>query len=359
MEEPLLLDETQIDQLDTLSMIDHISTLPEQIIQAWKDSASLTVPTLTNISNIVILGMGGSAIGGSLLSSLLSTECPVPIFSNRDYDIPSFVNENSLVIASSYSGNTEETLTALSLAHKQNAQIVTISTGGQLIKDTKSYGGTSWIFNHQSQPRAALGYSLILPLILLNRLGLIRDFTNDIKETHQILLHQNKIFGKSSPLSNNPAKRLAGQMLERIVVIFTAEPLSPVARRWRGQIAENSKAWAQYEDIPEMNHNSVVGLNKPDAFIDNTFILFLDSPQLHPRNQYRMQLTRELVLGSGYNCDTIMSNGESRLAQMLSLVHYGDYVSLYLAIAYGEDPSPVENIAWLKSKLSESDSDNK
>ena len=349
-----MLDVTQIESLDSDNMLDHIVSLPTQITKAWNHGMELPLPDVSDISNVVILGMGGSAIGGSLLQTLIAPECTVPILSNRDYEIPHFVGPNSLVIALSYSGNTEETLTALVSAQKQGAQVVTISTGGQISKLAQTHGGLSWIFDYKSQPRAALGYSLILPLVLLHRVGLARDFSDDIAETQNILTDQNSRLGAQSSLATNPAKRLAGQMLERVVLVFAPKPLSPVARRWRGQIAENSKAWAQYEDLPEMNHNSVVGLDRPESFIDKAFVLFMNSPAVHPRNQLRIDLTRQLFLGAGYNTDSITSQGDSRMAQMLSMVHYGDYVSFYLAIAYGIDPTPVQNIAWLKENLAES-----
>ncbi len=349
-----MLDVIQIERLDSGNMLEHINSLPDQITKAWNHGMGLPLPDISNVSNIVILGMGGSAIGGSLLQTLIAPECPVPILSNRDYEIPCFVGPNSLVIALSYSGNTEETLTALSSAQQQGAQIVSISTGGQIPKITQAGGGLSWVFDYESQPRAALGYSLILPLVLLHRVGLARNFIGDIEETQEVLTKQNSQLGKESSLATNPAKRLAGQMLERLVLVFAAEPLSPVARRWRGQIAENSKAWAQYEELPEMNHNSVVGLDRPESFIDKAFVLFMNSSDVHPRNQLRIDLTRQLFLEAGYNTDSITSQGDSRMAQMLSMVHYGDYVSFYLAIAYGINPTPVQNIAWLKKNLAES-----
>ena len=349
-----MLDVTQIESLDSDNMLGHIVSLPSQITQAWNHGMKLPLPEVSNISNIVILGMGGSAIGGSLLQTLVGPECKVPILSNRDYEIPYFVGPNSLVIALSYSGNTEETLTALESAQKQKAQVVSISTGGQISTLTQENNGLSWVYDYKSQPRAALGYSLILPLVLLHRIGLARDFSADIAETQNILTDQNSQLGAQSSLATNPAKRLAGQMLERIILVFAPEPLTPVARRWRGQIAENSKAWAQYEELPEMNHNSVVGIDRPESFIDKAFVLFMNSPASHSRNQRRIDLTRQLFLGSGYNTDCVTAQGKSRMAQMLSMVHYGDYVSFYLSIAYGIDPTPVQNIAWLKENLAES-----
>ena len=344
-------DHAQIERLDSGNMLGHIDGLPEQLLAAWKHALDLPLPESGGVSNIVILGMGGSAIGGSLLRSLLAAECPAPILSNRDYELPAFVGPDTLVIASSYSGNTEETLATLAAAQQRDAQIVSISSGGKIAELTAESGGLAWRFDYESPPRAALGYSLLLPLRLLCRLGLLRDFSADVEEAAQVLRQQQARLDSQSPVSSNPAKRLAGQMLDRMVLIFAADPLTPVARRWRGQIAENGKAWAQFEQLPEMNHNAVVGLEHPEVLIDRTFALFLESSLAHPRNQRRAELTRRMFIGAGFNSDTVHTRGESRLAQMLSALHFGDYVSFYLAIAYGVDPSPVQPITWLKEQL--------
>ena len=344
-------DSSQIEQLDSGNMLGHIDEMPEQLQAAWKHALGLPLPACEGVSNIVILGMGGSAIGGSLLRSLLAEECPAPILSNRDYQLPAFVGPDTLVIASSYSGNTEETLAALTVAQQRGAKVVSISSGGEIAELTEKSGGLAWLFDYDGQPRAALGFSLLLPLGLLVRLGMVRDFSADVEEATRVLRQQQARLDSRSPVISNPAKRLAGQMLDRMVLLFAADPLTPVARRWRGQIAENGKAWAQFEQLPEMNHNAVVGLEHPEALIDRSFVLFLESPLSHTRNRRRAELTRRMFMSAGYSTDIVRACGESRLAQMLSTLHYGDYVSFYLAIAYGVDPSPVQPITWLKEQL--------
>ena len=332
-------------------MLAHIDAMPTQVDSAWNHVLDLPLPEHRRVTNIVILGMGGSAIGGSLLRSLLAEECPVPILSNRDYDLPAFVGPDTLVIASSYSGNTEETLAALADAQHRGAQVVSISSGGKIAELTEQGGGIAWHFDYDSQPRAALGFSLLLPLGLLVRLGMVRDFSEDVEEVTQVLRTQQACLDSHSSVTSNPAKRLAGSMLDRMVLLFAANPLTPVARRWRGQIAENGKAWAQFEQMPEMNHNAVVGLEHPEELITRTLVVFLESSLAHPRNQRRTELTRRMFIDAGYNTETVKALGKSRLAQMLSALHYGDYVSFYLAIAYDVDPSPVQPIAWLKEQL--------
>ena len=191
----------------------------------------------------------------------------------------------------------------------------------------------------------------MLPLALLTRIGLVRDYGEDVISTAALLRDQQGNLKRESLLARNPAKRLAGQLMERQVLLFAAEPLAPVARRWAGQIAENGKAWAQYDVLPEFNHNAVSGLEQPEFLADKTIALFLESSLANPHNQTRLALTRELFMTAGYNTDSVQASGESRLAHMLSALHFGDYVSYYLAIAYGVDPTPIEAIAWFKEQL--------
>lgn len=338
-------------ELDTLGMGDHIDGLPDQIEAAWAHAQMLPLPRVGDVANVVICGMGGSAIGGALLKSLLASECPAPIESVRDYDLPAYVGPNTLVIGSSHSGNTEETLAAIEAAAARGAQLVSFSTGGVLAQRTPQLGGTHWHFDYASQPRAAIGYALMLPLALLSRLGLVRDFSADVKAAVATLRMQQQTLKREAPLAQNPAKRLAGQFIERFIILVAAEPLAPVARRWAGQIAENGKAWAQHLALPEMDHNAVAGIELPAHLAEKTMVFFLESSQAHARNQARVALTRELFTTAGYNTDALPARGDTRLEQMLSALHFGDYMSYYLAIAYGVDPTPIDTLVWFKEQL--------
>ena len=350
----MILDDPELYQhLDPDGMLGHIDALPSQIEDAWQYAQSMPLPNVDNVTQIVICGMGGSAIGGSLLQTLVADECALPILSNRDYQLPAFVSSDTLVICASYSGNTEETVEAFKDAQQRGAKLVSLSTGGQIAELCTGFGGTHWEFDYLSQPRAAIGYSLMLPLALLSRLGLVRSYAEDVLEAVEVIREQQVAFQRESPVVANSAKRLAGQMLDRFVLMLAADPLAPVARRWRGQLGENAKTWAQYEELPEMNHNSVAGIERPEVLIDKTLVLFLESPLAHPRNRRRTDLTRRMFLQAGYNTDVILAQCESRLAQMLSVLHYGDYASYYLAIAYKVNPTPVDAISWFKSQLAQ------
>lgn len=339
--------------LDAQGMAAHIDGLPQQLQAAWQLAQRLPLPAAAGVQNIVICGMGGSAIGGALLQSLVAEQCTLPIFSVRDYQLPAFVGPNSLVVCASHSGNTEETLAAFEAAHACGAKLIVISTGGQLAQRAAQTGCTYWPFAYASQPRAALGYALMLPLGLLARLGFIPDPTALVEEAVAALLAQQPALCRESPAVANPAKRLAGQMVDRKVLLFAAEPLTAVARRWRGQIAENAKASAQTDELPEMNHNAIAGIERPEALITRSFVLFLNSTLYHPRNAARLQWTHAHFMQSGYNCDAVAAAGSGRLAQMLSVLHFGDYVSYYLAIANGVDPTPIDVLLRLKAHMAQ------
>ncbi len=341
-------------QLDPDNMLAHIDGLPDQIEAAWALGQTLPLPDLSAVTQIVLCGMGGSAIGGSLVQALVAPECRVPITINRDYDLPAWaVGPHTLVIGASYSGGTEETLSAFKQAIERKTKLLAITTGRPIADMCRSAGGTVWTFEYNSQPRAVVGYSLALPLALLSRAGLIADQDANIAGALAAMREQQKNIRAESPVVRNAAKRMAGQIMDRYPLIFGSGIMAPVARRWKGQISENAKAWAQFEDLPEMNHNSVVGTANPESLISKYMVLFLESDFDHPRNKIRSEATRTLFMTAGFNTDVIKGIGVTPLAQMLTALHYGDYVSYFLAMAYGVDPTPIGPIEALKKRLAE------
>jgi glucose/mannose-6-phosphate isomerase len=209
-----------------------------------------------------------------------------------------------------------------------------------------------WQFQHVGQPRAAVGYSFGLLLAAFFRLGLIADPTEELQETLHAMRNQQMNLLPQVPVTMNPAKRLAGQLMGRLVVVFGADIMEPVARRWKGQISELAKAWAQFEFLPEANHNTVAGLNSPEPVLQQTISLFLQAPSNHPRNLLRLEITRQMFMIQGMNTDFINAKGATPLAHIWTQLHFGDYVAYYLAMAYGEDPTPVDALLMLKEELS-------
>lgn len=342
---------------DPENFLRHIDALPDQLETAFKAGQTLPLPdSYRDIQHVVILGMGGSAISADLLCALAAPHSPASLAVLRGYDLPAHAaGPRTLVIGSSYSGNTEETLAAFeqAAAPSRRTKLLALTTGGRLAEMAGRSGSPVWDIRYSSPPRAALGYSFGLLLALAARLGLLPDPAANLAATVSTLRAQMQVIGAQSPVAKNPAKRMAGQMMERIPVLFGADLLAPVARRWKGQINEIAKSPAHFEELPEADHNAVVGSMFPESLLSKYILLFLRAPSNHPRNLRRLEATRHIFMTHGFNTDTIDATGHSRLAHLLTALHFGDYTAYYLAMAYGADPTPVPQIDELKAKLAD------
>ena len=339
-------------EIDPDDMLGRIAELPQQCRHAWANVQSLELPPeYRQVNNIVVLGMGGSAIGGDLLRALAEPECALPIATNRDYTVPAFVNAETLVIASSYSGNTEETLSAFAQARERGAKLLAITTDGKLAQQARELRVPLLTFRYQSQPRAALGYSLVSLIGVVQKLGFIGDKAADLEEAAVVLEALQEEIRETVPVTKNPAKQLAKRLYGHLPVIYGAGCLAEVAHRWKTQFNENAKAWSFFEPLPELNHNAVVGYQFPKDLAERILVVMLVSSLDHPRHKARFQVTQEILTRYGIACETIEPRGESPLAQMLSAIHFGDYVSYYLALLYEIDPTPVKVIDYLKKRL--------
>lgn len=341
-------------ELDPQDMLGEIKGLPQQLQAAWSLGQGFDLPDWDGIQRVLITGMGGSAIGADLLLAYTTPLCPLPVVVQRDYGLPAWAQgPETLVIASSHSGNTEETLSSFEQAVANQCRILAISTGGQLAAQAEASRAALWQFEHHGQPRAAVGYSFGLLLAAFNRLGLVPDVEEELQDAIQVMQDQQTQLDISVPVTDNPAKRLAGQCFGRWVAVMGADLLAPVARRWKGQISEIAKAWAQFEFLPEADHNTLAGLHNPEQALQDTMVIFLRGQANHPRNQLRTRFTKEILMLAGLNTDFFDVKGETRLAQLWSALHFGDYLAYYLAMAYGVDPTPVEAIEDLKARLKE------
>ena len=348
-------DLNHFEAIDSQDMLAEIDGLPEQLRTAWEAGQQLELPDHDGINQIVIAGMGGSAIGADLLAAYVAPVVKVPIIVWRNYDLPAFVaGSESLVVASSHSGNTAETLSAFEQGIERGTRLMAITTGGQLADLVEEHGGSLWRFDHDGQPRAAIGFSFGLLLAAMDRLGFIPEQGSLVEGTVGDMQRQQKKLVSEAPVAENPAKRMAGQLIDRWPTIIGADFLAPVARRWRTQIAELAKAVAQFEELPEADHNMVAGVEAPESVFGQTMVVFLLANDLDPRNLRRTRVTRELLMVEGFNTDAIEAMGDTRLAQQWTSLHFGDYASYYLAMAYGIDPTPVHAIEDLKERLKDS-----
>lgn len=348
-------------KLDPEDMYGHIDGLPDQLQFAWKLGHELPLPTWPSTSGsvpirqVVIAGMGGSAIGGDLLAAYLEPLAKVPVFVHRDYDLPAWAaGPETLVIASSHSGNTEETLDAFGHALARGCRCMGISTGGKLAKAAAEAGAPTWSFEHRGQPRSAVGFSFGLLLAAFTRLGFVAESQSIRKELDsavEAMRLQQPSLRAETPVARNPAKRMAGQLVGRYVSVLASGLLAPVARRWKGQVSEIGKAWAQFEFIPEADHNTLAGTLGPEEVLNHLVVLFLHSSADHPRNALRLEFTRQVLMTEGINTDFFEAPGSSRLANQWTALHFGDYAAYYLAMAYQVDPTPVTALQKLKARL--------
>jgi glucose/mannose-6-phosphate isomerase len=342
-------------QIDAGGMLEHLHNFPRLCEQAWRMAMDFSLPAnYQRAKKIVILGMGGSAIGGDLVSSLCSSESKVPILVCREYDLPKYVDAETLVIASSYSGMTEETMSAFTQAVERGAKKLAITTGGKLKSFCEKEKIPYIIFDYSSQPRAALPFSFFISLGILQRLDFVSDKSMDVSEAVFKLQNLTSEINEKVATAQNPAKALAEKLYGRLPIVYGAGITSEVAHRWKGQLNENSKTMAFYELFSELNHNAIVGYSFPEEVTHQSMVVILDSSLVHDRNRLRIEVTRNLLEQAGIYCHVLRGEGESALSQMATLILLGDYVSYYLALLNQVDPTPVKPIEFLKNQLARS-----
>lgn len=345
----------EIRAVDRAHMAEHLRRFPEQMREAVSIGEQARLPRATaSVREIVLTGLGGSAISGDLLRGYLAGELSVPFIVNRHYTLPAFVGPRTLVIVSSYSGNTEETIAAHREALRRRARVVCISSGGVTSQIARRRRSTLITIPGGLPPRAALGYSFIPLLIALARTGFVRDRSREIGETISMIKEAGERYARPDP-EVNPALRTAQALAGRIGLFYAScELLEGVATRWRGQVEENGKALAFSHLLPEMNHNEIVGWQVGRDHMAGFQVVFLRDRADHARVQRRIDITRDLIRRRTERVTEVWTEGRSRLARLFSLIHLGDWMSLYLAVLHGVDPTPVDAIAHLKNELGRS-----
>ena len=348
-------DLSRFKQLDTLNMLGEIDDLPDQLGRAFQLGLKNKLPNWEDFKQVVIAGMGASAIGADLLIAYCASFSPLPVSVHRDYGLPFFARgTETLVICSSHSGNTEETLDAFESAHKAGCRIIVVCMGGELAKRARENNIPLWTFDHAGRPPAALGFSFGLLLAMFQRLNLIPDQTEAFKDTLASMKRIQGHLRADIPAVKNPAKRYAGQLMGRWVTIMGSGLLTAVARRWKGQINEVAKAGANVEVLPEADHNTLAGTMNPQETLNaHTMTLFLRAPSDHPRNRLRSDLTRKAFMLEGMNTDHVDARGNTPLAHMWTLILFGDYMAYYLAMGYGVDPTPTKALIDFKEAMTE------
>ncbi len=348
-----MLNPAQIKQYDSENMLHLLSTFPEQCERGWEIGEALKLGgDDAGIPNhIVIAGMGGSGIGGDLVKTVLGAQFPSPVIVHRGYTLPAFVTSQTLFIAVSYSGNTEETLLSVERAFAQGAKILAVTSGGKLKAFADAHGLPCVIIPAGRPPRASLGYLLMPILSILARLGFGSDLNlqNNLEEAIAVLATLTADFHPEVPESQ--PKRLAQALHGKLPIIYVPQELEAIAMRWKGQMNENSKSLAYYSVYPEMNHNEIEGWKHPPALTRGCYVIQLRDPIAPFQTRRRMDITAELIQPHTAGISQVHSAGLSLLARLLSLVAIGDWTSFYLAVLYEQNPTPVGRIEELKRRL--------
>jgi len=350
----LLDDINEIKKIDRNGMYDLIYQFPSQFEDALNITEKTKLPdwNTNQIKNIVVAGLGGSAIGGDLVRSYLTERLNIPFFICRNYTLPNFVDSSSLVFVSSYSGNTEETLSAFEDASGRKAKIICITSNGKVERISSEEKIPCVHLPKGFQPRAALGYSFVPILTMLERLGFVDGEETNIKKTKEFLISNRNKYSVEVDAEKNEAKKLATKLHGKLPIIYAAcDHFDAVSTRWKGQFCENAKMLAFNNVFPEFNHNELVGWKVLSDYGDDLIVVILKDKEDYPRIQRRMQIVKSIIEKLKVEVVEEESSGENLLSRMFSLIQLGDFASFYLAILNKEDPTPVKVIDFLKNEL--------
>lgn len=346
----------KISKIDVSNVLGSVEELAKQCSHAWEDTGKVSVPdSYRNVDNIVMCGMGGSGLGARVIESVYVNELKVPLVRVNTYNLPGFVNENSLVICSSYSGTTEETVENAKQAIAKKAKWMAISTGNTLIDMAKSAGLPFYQinpkFNPSNQPRMAIGYSIVGQLALVKHTGMIDIAADDIQDMISVM---NSVVKTNAPAvlpQNNQAKQLVEEFSGKIIVFVSAEHLDGATHVFNNQLNESAKHFSSHVSIPELNHHLMEGLKNPSNNQQNLLFVFVNSTLYPKRVQQRFAITKEVVEKNGIKAINIQLNSPSKLSQVFELIQLGGFVSLYLSVSYGQNPEPVPWVDYFKTHL--------
>lgn len=334
--------------VDKKDMMSSLELMPKQLSEGLRRGRTTAIPRFTPKS-IFICGMGGSAIGGDLLCEWMTTQSEIPCSVLRSYSVPPHLGKDSLVVVASYSGNTEETICMMDEVRRRKAKVVVISSGGHLSQLSSTVDIPIAKLPTGMMPRASLGFMLGAMIGIVERAG-TASVDRQLEEAVHVMDSVVASCGRAKATADNPAKKLAHELYGYVPVIVGYGLSRPIAKRWANQINENSKSLAFSSEIPELDHNEIVGWMR-DARSKGFAAVFLDNEHGNRALHKRVEATKKMV-SKVAPTHSVMSMGLSPLAQMMSLVLVGDFVSVYLGVLRKEDPSSNEPIDDLKAVLS-------
>lgn len=346
----------EIKRIDANNALQSIEELGSQVQHIWDLAQEIKFsPKTETIQQVVVAGMGGSVLGTDVISSLFKEELSVPILIAPDYTVPGFVNENTLVIVSSYSGNTEETFAAAQDAHQKSAQLVAITTGGKIAKYFQNNNLPLLQYEPRFNPsqcaRMGLGYSIFGQMALFAKAGLIKLDEEAFQEVLTAIAEAHLRMSQSVAQKSNLAKMLAFNLIDRIPVVTVSEHLEGIGHVFANQLNENAKTFAEYRVIPELNHHLMEGLRFPNT-ADNTLeFLMIHSDLYHQSNQQRMQLTEKVIEKNKLDFVRYQMTAKTKLSQAFELLVLAAYTAFYLAMLNNVNPIPNPHVDWFKEQL--------
>ena len=346
----------RIKKIDKSKVYNSIEDLPKQCQHAWDETIDLVIPTdYQKVNKIVMTGMGGSGLGARVIKSVFFDQLKHPLITVNDYQLPSWVDKDTLVICSSFSGTTEEVIANAKEAQAKNCKWLAIGTGGTLIEMAKKsqvpYYQIDPTYNQSKQPRMAVGYSIIGQLVMASKVKMI-NFS--IKQLDSAISAMKRVISKCDltvKVDNNPAKEMAKKLFQKKVVFVAASHLTGAVHVFKNQMNENAKNFSVRFDVPELNHHLMEGLRFPDSNRQDLVFLFIKSNLYPDRIQQRIQITDEVVRKNKIKVASWQGNEKNSLAEAFSLIQFGAFVNFYLTMLYGIDPAPIPWVDYFKTKL--------
>lgn len=345
----------EISKLDLENMVSSIEELGNQVKHAWEDLKNVHFTQTAEIRNVVVSGMGGSGLGADVIKHLFKNELKIPLDFVNDYTLPGYVNENTLVVLSSYSGTTEEVIECGKYAKEKNAQVMVISAGGTLeemaIENNYTFYKIDPKFNPSNQPRMAIGYAVFGTIGLLSRAGIISISDQQIEDVVATIQRQVEDCKIEIVGDENPAKALAFMLLDRRPVFIVSDFLEGAAHVSANQHNENAKAFIDYKIVPEIDHHLLEGLAYPKSNATNHIFVFVKSMLYHPKNIIRMQLTQKIVDDNEIDTLAIPLKAKTKIEQVFEMLTVFSFTGFYLAMLEGINPSPVPFVETFKTDL--------
>jgi glucose/mannose-6-phosphate isomerase len=348
----------EIRSLDTEDMLGIEENFYNQLMEASRiaEVADITKIKGRKFSGIAILGMGGSGFTGDIIKSLVMDEVDIPVEVVKSYQLPGFVNKTWLVLPVSYSGNTEETISATSQALDRGCELLCVTSGGKIEEIARKYGKCLIKVPSGIQPRGASGYLFFSTYLVLANSRIIKVNKDDIEEGLDLIKEKCALYKRDVQASKNYAKIIAAEIGDRLPVIYgTSGILSSVAFRWKCEFNENSKFPSFWDEFPELNHNETVGWEKLKEITLKFVLIVFKDDAASDKIKVRIETTLRLIKDNFYKIIEIPVEGKSKLAKALSTMYLGDIASVYLALLNGVNPTPVDKIAVLKAELAKLD----